>query len=380
MGSIGLQPIGQGIVVRGVIIFSGNIMPDGNIKRNLHWVIVSAAWFLFISSAEAQEISNPDPLFQSNEILDVRIVAPMSTVIDERPIDEELPGKFQYTNSAGEVVEFDIKLRARGRFRLDKKHCRFPPLRLNFVKSQTKDTLFHKQDKVKLVTHCRNSGVYREVVLREYVAYRILNVMADTSFRVRLMRITYVDTDSKNEEGTRLGFVVETKDRLAKRLGLSVLHTPSVDAKFLNPEYANTVSLYHYLIGNTDFSSIKGGRAGTCCHNHALFGNDDEPVWSVPYDFDQAGLVNAPHAFPNPRFKLVNVKRRLYRGRCLHNDFVNATVASYQNKREEILQVLNEVLTESDKSIRQMTVYIDKFYETLDSERTVNKKITKECI
>ena len=349
-------------------------------ERKLRWVIVSVAWFLLIPGAEAQEISNPDPLFQSNEILDVRIVAPMSTVIDERPIDEEHPGKFQYTNSAGEVVEFDIKLRARGRFRLDKKNCRFPPLRLNFVKSQTKDTLFHKQDKVKLVTHCQNSWVYREVVLREYVAYRILNVMADASFRVRLMRITYVDADSKKERKPHLGFVIEAKDRLAKRLGLSVLDTPSVDANSLNPEYANTVSLYHYLIGNTDFSSIKGAKAGTCCHNHVLFGNDDEPVWSVPYDFDQAGLVNAPHAFPNPRFNLANVRRRLYRGRCLHNDFVNATVASYQSKREEILQVLNEVLAVSDKSINQMTSYIEKFYKTLGSERNVNKEFIKECI
>ena len=348
--------------------------------RKLSLVSGSVAWFLLISGAEAQENSNPDPLFQSNEFLDVRIIAPMSTIIDERPVDEEIPGKFQYTNSAGEVVEFDIKLRARGRFRLEKKNCRFPPIRLNFVKSQTKDTLFHKQDKVKLVTHCQNSRAYREVVLREYIAYRILNVMADTSFRVRLMRITYIDTDSKNEEEVRLGFVIEDKDRLAKRLGLSVLNNADVDATSLNPEYANIVTLYHYLIGNTDFSSIRGAKADTCCHNHALFGNDDVPVWSVPYDFDQSGLVNAPHASPNPRFNLANVKRRLYRGRCLHNDFINATVSSYQNKREEILQVLNEVLAVSDKSVRQMTAYIEKFYKILDSERKVNKEFIKGCI
>lgn len=340
----------------------------------------SFAWFLLVSGAEAQENGSPDPLFQSNEILDVRIIAPMSTIIDERPVDEELPGKFQFTNSAGEVVEFDIKLRARGRFRLEKKNCRFPPIRLNFVKSQTKGTLFHKQDKVKLVTHCQNSGKYREVVLREYAAYRILNVMADASFRVRLMRITYVDTDNKNKERSRVGFIIENKDRLAKRLGLSVLEIPSVNAESLNPQYANTVSLYHYLIGNVDFSSIKGAKAGTCCHNHALFGNADEPVWSVPYDFDQAGLVNAPHASPNPRFKLANVRIRLYRGRCVHNDFVTTTVSSYQKKRGEILQVLNEVLAVSDKSVKKMTAYIENFYKILDSARKVNNAFIKKCI
>jgi hypothetical protein len=104
------------------------------------------------------------------------------------------------------------------------------------------------------------------------------------------------------------------------------------------------------------------------------------PVWSVPYDFDQSGLVNAPHASPNPRFNLANVKERLYRGRCLHNDFVNATVSSYQNKRADILQVLNEVLAVSDKSVRQMTAYIEKFYKILNSERWMNREFIKKCI
>ena len=42
-----------------------------------HWTFVSVAWFLLFSGAEAQEIGAPDPLFQSDEILDVRIVAPI---------------------------------------------------------------------------------------------------------------------------------------------------------------------------------------------------------------------------------------------------------------------------------------------------------------
>lgn len=341
---------------------------------------MSVAWFLLFSGAEAQELRTPDPLFQGDEILDVRIVAPISTLLSERSIDEELPGTFQYTNSAGEAVEFDIKLRARGRFRRDKVNCRFPPLRLNFIASQTKGTLFHKQDKVKLVTHCQNSSRYAEALLREYAAYRLLNVMTDTSFRVRLLRITYVENERKKNDDVHYGFIIEHRDRLAKRIGKSVLEIPSANPRSLNPEYANMVSMYHYLIGNTDFSSVRGTKGEVCCHNHVLFGNEGEPVWSVPYDFDQAGLVNAPHAAPNPRFTIRTVRQRLYRGRCIHNDYVNATIVSYQDKREELLRVVSALEVASDRSVKSMTDYIENFYKTLASEKRVSSALIKKCI
>jgi len=345
-----------------------------------HWTFVTVVWFLLISGAEAQENRGPDPLFQSDDILDVRIIAPISTLLSRRPIDEELPGTFQYTNSAGEVVDFDIKLRTRGRSRRDRENCRFPPLRLNFDKSQTKGTLFHKQNKVKLVTHCQNSSKYTQVILREYIAYRLLNVMTDASFRVRLLRISYVKNARETDGSVHYGFIIEHKKRLAKRLGKTVLDIPSTSPRSLNPEYANTVSIYHYLIGNTDFSSVRGPKGEACCHNHVLFGNDGEAVWSVPYDFDQAGLVNAPYAAPDPQFRIRSVKQRLYRGRCIHNDYVNTTIENYQDKREDLLRVVSELDAVTDRSVESMTDYIEKFYETLASEKGVNKAFIKSCI
>lgn len=341
---------------------------------------MSVAWFLLSSGAEAQENGAPDLLFQSDEILDVRIVAPVSTLVSERPIDEELPGIFQYTNSAGEAVEFDIELRTRGRFRRDRDTCRFPPLRLNFVKSQTKGTLFHKQDKVKLVTHCQNSSKYGEVLLREYVAYRLLNVMTDISFRVRLLRITYVENERQRDDDVRYGFIIEHRDRLAKRTGKSVLEISNTRPRSLNPEFANMISLYHYLIGNTDFSSVKGPKGEMCCHNHVLFGNEGEAVWSVPYDFDQAGLVDAPHAAPSQNFNIRTVKHRLYRGRCMHNDYVNTTIANFQSKREELFQVIDELKIAQSRTTKSMTSYIEKLFKTLESEKRVNSFLIKKCI
>ena len=252
-------------------------------------------------------------------------------------------------------------------------------MRLNFVKSQTKGTLFHKQDKVKLVTHCQTSSIYLQVLLREYTAYRIMNVMSDAGFKVRLLRITYVDSDGKRGDDTRYGFVIEHRDRLAKRLDKSLLAVQSTHPRTLNSEYSTMVDLYHYLIGNTDFSSVKGAKE-TCCHNHVLFGNEGEKTWSVPYDFDQSGLVNAPHAGANPKFKLRTVRERLYRGRCINNENLPTAIAQFNDKRDEINAVLSEVEAATNKSVKSMVSFVDRFYKTVNSARRLKNDFVKRCI
>lgn len=350
------------------------------LMSSFRWTLALSVWFLVVSGADAGEDTTPDPLFQSTEMLDVRIVAPLSTIVSQRPDEEELPASFEFTNSAGASVAFDIKIRARGNFRRQREICDFPPLRLNFATSQTKDTEFHKQDKVKLVTHCQSSERYDQVVLREYITYRILNVMTDASFRARLLRISYVDSEGIRKDEVRYGFIIEDEDRLARRLNKPVIDIPRTRVSALNPEYTNLVSVFHYLVGNTDFSMIQGAQNEPCCHNHVLFGNEGEAILSIPYDFDQTGLVYAPHAGPNPRFKLRNVRERLYRGRCVNNPLLDATLAEYRAKKEQILAAVREVSDSSSKSVDSMTRFVEDFYRVLESDKRIDREFVKKCI
>ena len=344
------------------------------------WTLTGALWFLVIAMSNAQTSDEPDPLFRSSDILDVRIIAPISSILRERSDEEDVDGKFQYTDEAGEVIEVDIGIRTRGLFRRDRDVCPFPPLRLNFKSKQIKKSLFHKQDKLKMVTHCRdNSDRYEQTVLREYLAYRILNQLTDVSFRVRLMRITYIDTDGDDRDRIRYGFVIEHKDRLAKRLGVGTVEVKSTKVSALRPDYLNLISMFHYMIGNTDFSPIAGAEA-ECCHNHVLLGNEGQLLYSVPYDFDQAGLVNAPHGVTNPRFKLRNVRQRLYRGRCANNEYLDATIALYGSKRDAIFRLISEQEDLEDKPRKEMSRYLTKFFETIDSPKQVQKRLVKKCI
>ncbi len=335
--------------------------------------------FLLTSVAFGASDRQPDPLFRDTAVLDVRIEAPIATILSERSDDVELDGKFHYVDEEGEIQVIDIGVRTRGRFRRQKDVCTFPPLRLNFRSSQTKGSLFHKQDKVKLVTHCRDSDRYEQTLLREYVAYRILNQVTDVSFLTRLMRITYVDTERRQHERVRYGFIIEHKDRLARRVGLEPLEIQRTKVSALRADHLNLMSVFHYLIGNTDFSPVAGAEE-YCCHNHVLFGDDGELGYSVPYDFDQAGLVNAPHAGANPRFKLRSVRQRLYRGRCVNNEQIELTIVNFVEKRDAILALTGEQEGLDKKSIKTMTSYVEKFYSTIESPKRVNRELVTKCI
>ena len=133
----------------------------------------------------AQDTGKTDPLFDDHSVIVLTITAPMPSLLKQRPNEEYLPGRIEYTEADGSMVTIDTGVRTRGNYRRQKRICPFPPLRVNVDKSQAKGTLFHKQDKLKLVAHCRdNSERYEQGVIREYLAYRILNLLTDISYRV----------------------------------------------------------------------------------------------------------------------------------------------------------------------------------------------------
>jgi hypothetical protein len=344
------------------------------------WTLAGIIGFLTIASSHAQVSKDPDPLFQSSDILNVRISAPIRTLLKERSDEQDLDGMFQYTDDAGEKVEVSVGIRTRGISRLKPGVCQFPPLRLDFKKSQIKKSLFHKQDKLKLVTHCRDkSRRYEQTLMNEFLAYRILNQLTDISFRVRLLRITYVDTDGVDADRTAYGFLIEHKDRLSKRLGLQPLNIAKTTVRSLDLEYTNLISVFHFMIGNTDFSPIAGPEA-SCCHNHVLIGEEGQPLLSVPYDFDQSGLVDAPYGITNPRFRLRNAKERLYRGRCINNGYLEGSLAVYKERREAIFQLIANQEGMTAGWSKKMTKFLGTFYKVIDSPKQVERQLVKKCI
>ena len=348
--------------------------------KPLHSIILLATLACATASgAENGASKDPAPLFRSNDVVEVTINAPIKQIMRDRPDSEDVQGTLTYEDPEAGETTLDIGIRTRGRFRRQTDICPFAPLRLNFRK--TKGTLFAKSNKLKLVTHCRNgSKVYTQAILKEYLAYRILNTLTENSFRVRLLRVTYVDNEKDKVVDTNYAFLIEHRDQLAKRIGGEVSRAESTTVSALDSSQTNINSVFQYMIGNTDFSPIKGVPGEPCCHNHVLLMDSEDRMLSVPYDFDVTGIVDAPYAVPNPRFKLRNVEQRLYRGRCYNNEHLETTLQLFRDRRQVIYDLLDTVPDLSGTSIKKVRRYLDEFYKTIDSPKRVDRDIVRKCL
>ncbi len=351
------------------------------------WTTAAIVLFLPIFAASAQDNNELDPLFASDEIIDVEIEAPFGLLIGERPDEEELTGKFRYTADDGSLVEFDVDVRTRGRLRRTKKVCQFPPLRLNFKKSDVKDSLFDKQDRLKVVTHCRKQTRYEQAVISEYLAYRIFNLLSDASYRARLLRATYTYSD-EDRQVQSYAILIEHKDRIGKRLNAKTIQvddpgTEKIEKAMIQdlrrPDL-NLTSMFQYFIGNTDFSPIMAAPGEDCCHNQTIFALEGEASYTIPYDFDQSGLVNAPYATPNERFNLKSVRERRYRGRCVNNGYLPATLKLFNDKRGDIESLIRNQQDLTKGTANKMLAYIKRFYDTINNPKRLDRELVRKCI
>jgi len=327
-------------------------MQETACKRLRTGIFCLVLWPL-ISVAQTAPYPGLAPLFADNTVLEVTIDAPFKALMDVRPDKAYLDGSFTYREADGTEQTLGLKLRTRGNYRRDKEHCNFAPIRLNFAKGQVKGTLFDGQDKLKLVTHCQNlEPAYEQLVVREYLAYRLLHELTPKSFAVRLMKITYRNTSDKKER-TKLGFVIEDKDAVAKRNGMKAVSVGLITA----PEPKKD-----------------------CCHNADLMAPKGEALYSpLAFDFDFSGLVNAPYAQPNPRYKLPNVRVRLFTGDCSYNEQLKATIEYFHEKKPALLRIIDEMepLTRTSRSGARR--YIDAFYDRISEPVKVQKWLIDKC-
>ncbi len=314
------------------------------------------------------------PLFEDDAVLEISIVGPLSSLIDKKKNREELPFVLRANDD-----EFPIKVRVRGKSRM--RVCDFPPLRVNFSDDTTKQTVFAGQDKLKLVTHCRNGASDQADVLKEYAAYRIFNLITDVSYKVRLAQITYSDTDQGMQEASvdRYGFFIESSSELAGRFGADVVQTAGVTLGSLDTQQAAAVFVFQYLIGNTDWSLVTADLDDTCCHNGDLFEIDSRRYY-VPFDFDLSGLVDARYARPDRSLGMRSVTQRRYRGYCISPEALKDAIRAISARKDDILGVVVQVPGFTEKDISTAVKYLDEFFEMTEDVDQLAKSFDRKCL
>ncbi len=339
-----------------------------------------ARWLMVLACAWPAAYTHADALFDALDVVDVRLTAPLRALSHDRDAEPEYrAGILTYTRADGRVVELAVKIRPRGNSRRDRHVCDFPPLLLNFSKSQVRGTLFDGQDKLKLVTHCRKSARYAGNVYKEYLAYRMLNQVTDASFRVRALRVEYVEGERKGRSESHFAFFIEDKHRLARRLHLKVVAPGRIDPAALEASQTSLMELFQFMIGNTDFSFIAPSSGDHCCHNAVLMQDAQGSYLPMPYDFDISGFVNPPYAVVDGRLPIANVRQRVFRGFCRDSETMLAAVERFRAARPSIVDVLGTETPLRRPERAAARRYVDEFFTVLDDSAQRQRRILTAC-
>lgn len=343
--------------------------------------LLTCIGLLLAGAASAQE-SPPKPprLFEDDTRLEVTLKGPWRTITRRSNTEQQFGGELSYVDANGQKQRFTIGITTRGLTRRDRV-CDFPPLKLWFNKDLTKGTEFRGQGSLKMVTHCKKSKAYSQYYVREFLSYQLYNLITPYSFKVREMMVTYIDSERDSKPQQYFGFLIEDIDDVAKRHDLVELEIPEIRANRLDPVETSNYALFQYMISNLDWSATGGPDPVECCHNSKLIGTgpDDSPIYSIPYDLDSSGLVNAHYAAPPDILKVRSIRQRLYRGFCFHNDELPAALDRFIEQKEAIFDLFrnNDLLTSKGK---QDTVnFLNGFYEKLEPAGGINEWLVDKC-
>src|SRR6187551_744466 len=253
------------------------------------------------------------PLFQQSDLLPLRMAISFKDIKKNTTDSTFLPGILHYKNGdAWDSIK--ISVRSRGQFR--KKNCFFTPLHVKIKKEDALGTPFEGNKSLKLVLPCETSKGNNELLIREYICYKLYDEITRYTFNTRLVTIDLKESSSSKTKDFKVyGFFIEDDDLVAKRHHGKVVENLNLHPLGLQDTSAIKHDLFQYMISNTDWST-------TFLHNAKLMKIEPNTFIPLAYDFDMSGFVDAPYAVVDATLNVASVTDRVYRGFCRKNDSV----------------------------------------------------------
>ncbi len=343
--------------------------------RHLIQAAVLATWVpgVALMPAHAQRDVHPrDSLFTVDQPLQVTLRADWGSVFRNRDPDKEVkvPGSLLAANGA-RTDTIPVSFHTRGNFRLRRSTCEVPPVMVVFDQGGKAGTQFAGQRELKLVTHCRNSENSEQDNMVEYLTYEMYNLITDRSFRVRQVVATWEDT-VRAERSVKPAFFLEDDRMVASRLGGKLDKAPIGFAES-DPITTTDMSLFLLLIGNTDWSQ-------PAQHNVKLVRADSaQSFYPVPYDFDWAGVIDAPYAKPDARLGLRSVRDRQYRGPCVPEATFQSSLGKLLGKRDSILGLVERFEGLGENRKKKVINYLSGFFKDVPDYSSLKWKFLGRC-
>jgi hypothetical protein len=343
---------------------------------------------VFVSGGISYAIADDsDPLlFESLSLLELTMPVNFDSLCrpSESPDCDYTHTVFNYRDSAGVEQSLPISIRRRDGWRATKTNCQVPTLFVRFNAQDTVGTPFEGQSSLALTSHCgkgispqvaqsrRLPDAFESYVVNEYLGYRLYNLIADASLRVRLVRINYTDPDNPRRDFKQYAFFAEHFESLAARLNAQLLPSRSFDPERLDFAVADQLALFQYMVGNTDWSIPDQD-------NVILIQMENGNHVPVLFDLDMSGLVNAYYSRPEPELPIRSVKQRYNKGFCHEDTNWDELFSRFNTLRAHIMGELADTpgLRMGDR--RMSSAYLDSFFNILGSEESRKSLIMEAC-
>ncbi len=312
-----------------------------------------------------------ETLFQE-DIIQLDLTTNFKQLIKRKKKEERFAAHLKITDQMGKKQDWEVEVRARGNQR--KKICYFPPLKIYFPKSELKARGYHKKyNDYKLVVKCKGSDFYNDFVLKEYLVYKLYNLLTDISFRVQLVRINITDENNARKPLTTYGYIIENEDEMAARLGGKIIEQEVLSPKVVDPDLYDRMCLFQFMIGNTDWYAYIN-------HNMKIMTAKgfDKPVL-IPYDFDYSGIVSTNYATPNNNYPLEDIKDRYFLGRCRPTKVYAKHLDFFKTKKEALLAYPESLSFLPQLSKDNMHQYLTDFFRIIESPKMTKTMILEHC-
>jgi hypothetical protein len=348
-------------------------MKSSFIGRGTHMLRVTLLFLACISWAVS--VGAEGALFADDEVFDLTIHAPFTRLMRQAGGAPDVSGSLELSD--GTSVPASLNKYGISRLR----ECDLASLQITVEADAAHGTPFEGRKILRLVTPCRLRGNYDKYTMLEYLVYRSYAVIADAALRTRLVQVQFHDSEKPDRGRSGYGFFIEDIGQAAARRDQMWLDIQSQRISDLDAAQLTVMTLFQYMVGNTDWSAVTGRPDERCCHNVAVFGQEGVDLNTVvPFDFDQTGMVNPPYAGPpDASLGIRRITDRRYRGLCEHNDELAGAITVFKKRRPELEALFSRTDLPYPKDRERALKYVREFYDTINDPRKLEKSILKTC-
>ncbi len=333
------------------------------IARNLFskHTLIGFAFLLCTATGFAQVPDTLRSIFEyltTAEGMKMTLEADLTTIIANKKTNQYFPGTL--ITESGKT--YAIELRPRGKFR--RKISEIPPLKIKFKKKLLAAEGLDTLNEIKLVLPTVDNAAGDELIVKEYLAYKMFERLSPASVRARLIKLTIRDTHVEKSKKTMYAILVEDEEETCARLKGSPVSEYGIPTDSLIAHQAALSVMFEYLIGNTDWEIAMMRNV------RLMRSNETGKVIVMPYDFDFSGLVSAPYASPSSESGLRTVRDRFLMSSGLKLEHLKRATQAIRAAKKDLYEICRSKYL-SKTTAGEMIDYLNTFFQMVESKDEV---------